>query len=56
MEGRIVLTFCLIGFRSANDLQPPCSGGDYPWSMPGGTASEMMHVLIFSRSLLARRL
>jgi hypothetical protein len=55
-----LLPFCFIGGGSAIDLQPDLHPDvrcrDYSWSMPGGTAPEMEHVLIFSRSLLARRI
>jgi hypothetical protein len=55
-----LLTFCFIGGGSANDLRPDLQPDerrrDYGWGMPGGTAPEMGHVLIFSRSLLARRI
>src|SRR5579864_8018027 len=51
-----LLPFCVIGGGSANDLLHITGRRDYRWGMPGGTAPEMGHVLIFSRSLLARRI
>jgi hypothetical protein len=51
-----LLPFCFIGGGSANDLHTDEWCRDYRWGMPGGTAPEMGHVLIFRRSLLARRI